>query len=103
MTNKNNPIPTAITLDPTVIDVRTGTYRHIDFNILMNGILSTENYIKQHEFDNTIIGTQALETDTLIALVRSRTSIGTWYEECFYDFFDNFTQPWGSLNDRYFK
>ena len=60
----------------------------VQFNVLMNDVLlAPDNYVRQDFANETVVGTQSLSQDNLIALIRARTALGTWYEECFYDFF----------------
>ena len=71
----------------------------IEFNVLMNDVLlSPEEYMNQYE-QHVIRGTQALSHDSLIALIRARTYDDGWYEQCFDDFFFNFTVSWETLDD----
>eukprot|EP01083_Nonionella_stella_P168096 566591_1 len=70
----------------------------IEYNILMNDVLlAPDAYVRQDFEENRVIGTESLDSDSLIALVRARTAVGTWYQECFYNFSYEWTKDWQSL------
>eukprot|EP01083_Nonionella_stella_P178808 632860_1 len=71
----------------------------IEYNILMNDVLlAPGGYVRQDYEEYSVIGTESLNTDSLIALIRARTAVGTWYQECFYNFSYEFTKDWQSLS-----
>eukprot|EP01083_Nonionella_stella_P033998 93044_1 len=68
----------------------------IEYNLLMNDVLLGA-YVRQDYVEHQLIGTETLNTESLIAVVRVRTAVGTWYQECFYNFTDEFTEDWDTL------
>eukprot|EP01083_Nonionella_stella_P114155 337189_1 len=70
----------------------------IEYNILMNDVLlAPGGYVRQDFEEYNVTGTESLNTDSLIALIRVRTAIATWYQECFYNFSYSWTKDWGTV------